>query len=197
MDLQISVFLLSVLFTAGQSLSCYMCVLDTCTQTTCSSGYTCLSSTYVVASPNNTISGKAKLCVPASNCATGSINTVSLKLNSYCCNTDLCNAQDASDPSNIPNGNKCYYCDGQNCSKELSCSGSQDSCITSTGTVANQTVVVKGCVSKSICDAATSVSNVGLGNFTCCEGNLCNGVQSFSQSFLFLCCSLLSYFLMH
>ncbi|KAK7143128.1 hypothetical protein R3I93_014332 [Phoxinus phoxinus] len=66
----------------------------------------------------------------------------------------------------------------------------------SSATSANQTVVVKGCISKSVCDAATSVS-VDFGNATCCSGNLCNGAQSVTQSVLFLCCSLLSYFLMH
>ncbi|KAK7158493.1 hypothetical protein R3I94_004958 [Phoxinus phoxinus] len=194
MDLHISVFLLFILFTAGHSLSCYECVSDTCRQTTCSSGNNCLSMTYGI---SDTSVAKIKQCVPASNCTTGSFNIGSFKFSSYCCNTDLCNSQDASDPSNAPNGNKCYYCDGQkNCSKVLSCSGSQDRCITSTATSANQTVVVKGCVSKSVCDAPTSFSSDFV-NVTCCTGNLCNGAQSVTQSVLFLCCSLLSYFLMH
>uniref|UniRef100_A0A8C1KXE2 UPAR/Ly6 domain-containing protein n=1 Tax=Cyprinus carpio TaxID=7962 RepID=A0A8C1KXE2_CYPCA len=56
-------------------------------------------------------------------------------------------------------------------------------------------MVVKGCVSKSICDAGSSVQDVQ--GVSCCEGNLCNGAQSISQSFLFLCCSLLSFILLH
>ncbi|KAG1933520.1 urokinase plasminogen activator surface receptor-like [Pimephales promelas] len=193
MDLQISVFLLFILFTAGHSLNCNVCLLGSCAQKTCSSGENCLSLLY--AGPNDISSATTKLCFPASNCTTGSLNIGSFKFSSYCCNTDLCNSQDASDPSNPPNGNKCYYCDGQNCSKVLSCSGSQDRCIKATGTFGGQTLVVKGCVSKSICDATTSVSNVQ--GISCCEGNLCNGSQSVTQSVLILCGSLLSYFLMH
>ncbi|XDV38264.1 hypothetical protein PO909_007708 [Leuciscus waleckii] len=195
MDLQISVFLLFILFTAGHSLSCFECLAGPCALTTCPSENTnCLSTTD--AGPTNTSPVTSKQCAPARACATWSYNTGSYKFSSYCCNTDLCNVQDASDPSNAPNGNKCYYCDEQkNCSKVLNCSGSQDRCFTSTGILANQTVA-KGCVSKSFCDDTTSAS-VDNGNFTCCAGNLCNGAQSVTQSFLFLCCSLLSYFMMH
>ncbi|CAM4665242.1 unnamed protein product [Leuciscus chuanchicus] len=194
MDLQISVFLLFILFNAGHSIICNECLMGPCAQKTCPSGYSCYSSIY--AGPTDTSPAATKACFPESGCATGSINIGNLKLSVYCCNTDLCNAKDASDPSNAPNGNKCYYCDEQkNCSKVLNCSGIQDRCGTLKGTD-EQTGVLKGCVSKSICDATTSAS-FGLGNITCCAGNLCNGAQSVTQSFLFLCCSLLSYFMMH
>uniref|UniRef100_A0A671PBY4 UPAR/Ly6 domain-containing protein n=1 Tax=Sinocyclocheilus anshuiensis TaxID=1608454 RepID=A0A671PBY4_9TELE len=53
--------------------------------------------------------------------------------------------------------------------------------------------VVKGCVSKDICDSMVS----SVEDISCCEGNLCNGAQSVTQSFLFLCCSLLSFILLH
>ncbi|XP_067278799.1 phospholipase A2 inhibitor gamma subunit B-like isoform X2 [Pseudorasbora parva] len=197
MDLQISAFLLLILFTAGNCLKCNVCVADSCVETTCSSGLTnCVSATYTTVSPNNTSTVKAKMCVRPSDCITGSYNIGVSKASTSCCSTDLCNVQDAPEPSNVPNGKKCYYCDGQNCSKNImSCSGSEDHCIA--GTFVNQTVVVKGCVSKSYCDAAASVSSVDFGSFSCCQGNLCNGAQSVTQSFLFLCGSLLSYVLLH
>ncbi|CAM4665169.1 unnamed protein product [Leuciscus chuanchicus] len=100
----------------------------------------------------------------------------------------------ARDPSNIPNGRKCYYCDGQTCSNTVSCSGTEDRCVKATVTLGSLSAVVKGCATTSICDATFIPDIQGI---SCCEGNLCNGAQSVTQSFLFLCCSLLSYFMMH
>ncbi|XP_051733855.1 urokinase plasminogen activator surface receptor-like [Ctenopharyngodon idella] len=138
--------------------------------------------------------------VSSKNCAVAcqnvSMNFNISKMTMSCCNTDLCNAKDAPDPStNVPNGKKCFSCDGNSCSNIMSCSGTEDRCIKATGTFGSQSWVVKGCVSKSVCDATALVPNVD--GISCCEGNLCNGAQSVSQSFLFLCCSLLSYFLLH
>ncbi|XP_048035729.1 prostate stem cell antigen-like [Megalobrama amblycephala] len=100
-----------------------------------------------------------------------------------------------ADPSNTANGKSCYYCNGKNCLNTVSCTGSEDRCIKATGNFGSQSLVVKGCVSKFICDATSFIPNID--GISCCEGNLCNGAQSVSQSFLFLCCSLLSYFLLH
>ncbi|XP_048021834.1 phospholipase A2 inhibitor and Ly6/PLAUR domain-containing protein-like [Megalobrama amblycephala] len=196
MDLQISVFLLFILFTAGHSLSCNLCASSSCTQQTCSNGSTnCFGLTTVV----NTTITKLRGCNPASTCANGSLSFGSVKASTSCCNTDLCNSQDAPEPSNTTNVKKCFSCDGttiKNCTNVLSCSGTEDRCFTVTDV--NQTAVVKGCATKSVCDAATAVATIfNLANATCCDGNLCNGAQSVSQSFLFLCCSLLSYFLLH
>ncbi|KAF4098896.1 hypothetical protein G5714_020926 [Onychostoma macrolepis] len=117
-----------------------------------------------------------------------------------CCNTDLCNAKDAPDPSSstakeVPNGKKCYECYGPYCSDIVNCTGSEDHCITHKGTYGGLSFNVKGCASKDACDSLTS-SLYGQG-VSCCSGNLCNGVQSVTQSFLFLCCSLLSFILLH
>uniref|UniRef100_A0A671PJ62 Uncharacterized protein n=1 Tax=Sinocyclocheilus anshuiensis TaxID=1608454 RepID=A0A671PJ62_9TELE len=88
------------------------------------------------------------------------------------------------DPStNAPNGKTCYSCDGQSCLNTVSCSGTEDQ------------VAVKGCASKSICDVPNLIPTVN--DVSCCSGNLCNGAQSVTQSFLFLCCSLLSFILLH
>ncbi|XP_056100973.1 phospholipase A2 inhibitor and Ly6/PLAUR domain-containing protein-like [Rhinichthys klamathensis goyatoka] len=230
MDLQISVFLLFILFTAGHSLSCYECsgLTGSCADQklkTCPSGSSqCLSLTTVVqagksnmieiysyltdgdgaiiywccnktATPFSggiTTKGKVKDCAVA--CQSGSMNFGISKVSTSCCNTDQCNTQDVPDPPNTPNGKQCFSCDEKSCSNTLSCSGTEDRCFKATGTFGGQSLVIKGCVSKSICDAS-SVSNVE--GVSCCEGNLCNGAQSVTQSVLFLCCSLLSYFLMH
>ncbi|XP_067233781.1 uncharacterized protein [Chanodichthys erythropterus] len=136
-------------------------------------------------------------CTP--DCPSLSMNFGIIKTSVSCCNTDLCNVKDAPDPSTtVPNGKTCYSCDDKSCSKVLNCTGSEDRCIAATGSYGGQSAVVKGCVSKLICDATALVPNVpNVEDIACCEGNLCNGAQSVTQSFLFLCCSLLSYFLLH
>ncbi|XP_052392976.1 urokinase plasminogen activator surface receptor isoform X14 [Carassius gibelio] len=198
MDLQISVFLLFVLFTAGHSFSCYECVSMTgsCSDQkvkTCPSGFSKCTSLTTVTQVGG-INQKLKDCTP--DCVNGSMNLGIVGTSSVCCNTDLCNVKDAPDPgSNSPNGMKCYSCDEKTCSNILSCSGSEDRCITATESIEGQSVVVKGCVSKALCDTRRSVRDVR--SISCCEGNLCNSANGVSQSFLFLCCSLLSFILLH
>ncbi|XP_048023308.1 urokinase plasminogen activator surface receptor-like [Megalobrama amblycephala] len=202
MDLQISVFLLFIVFTAAHSLSCYKCMgrNGSCagqTVKTCPSGSSqCMSLTMITPIGNISREVKVKDCYPA--CQNGSLNLGSSKSTYSCCDTDLCNVQDTPDhPSIFPNGKKCFSCDDQSCST-VSCSGTEDRCVKATAIYGDLSVLLKGCVSKSICDAAVSAfNNFNLGSVSCCEGSLCNGAQSVSQSFLFLCCSLLSYFLLH
>ncbi|XP_059398503.1 urokinase plasminogen activator surface receptor-like [Carassius carassius] len=199
MDLQISVFLLFFLFTAGHALRCYECndLTGSCAdkkEITCEGESSkCMSLTAVTPIGNTSPTLKVKGCTLPNNCQTMSYNFGSAKMSSFCCDTDLCNAQDSS--GSISNGMKCYSCDEESCSNTVSCSGSEDRCITATGSFGGQSVGVKGCVSKAICDATTSVPNVQ--DVLCCSGNLCNGAQSVTQSFLFLCCSLLSFILLH
>ncbi|XP_043090229.1 lymphocyte antigen 6 family member M6 [Puntigrus tetrazona] len=180
MDLQISVLFLAVLFTAGHSFRCYHCngTTSDCEQTTCSEYPSCFSATYF--DGNITV---FKSCFLSNGCPSGSINFGTTKLSLYCCDTDLCNAQNVSEPSNnTSNGMACYYCDGQSCSNTMSCSGTEDRCFYIT-----ETYALKGCVSKSMCTTTTFLSLIS--NITCCEGNLCNGdniTQSTTQSFSFV-----------
>ncbi|XP_056302522.1 phospholipase A2 inhibitor and Ly6/PLAUR domain-containing protein-like [Danio aesculapii] len=192
MDLQISVFLLFVLISAGHSLRCYQCAGSSCTQTTCSTGVSsCIASTGYYSGIKTTYKG----CYDFTNCPTGSINLGITKSSSYCCSSDLCNAQDSADPNtNVPNGKKCYYCDGQDCSKTLSCSVTEDRCISESGNIGNQSLIFKGCISNSFCNITGSISF--LANSTCCSGNLCNGAKSVTQSLSFLCYFLPSFILM-
>uniref|UniRef100_A0A671P996 UPAR/Ly6 domain-containing protein n=1 Tax=Sinocyclocheilus anshuiensis TaxID=1608454 RepID=A0A671P996_9TELE len=141
------------------------------------------------------ISAKVKIKDCAADCASGFMNIGIGKTFLACCNVKDIMHNTCFPPVDPPNGKKCYYCDGQSCSNILSCSGSEDRCFKATGTFEGQSTVVKGCLSKSICDAATSVGDVQ--GVSCCSGNLCNGAQSVTQSFLFLCCSLLSFILLH
>ncbi|NP_001373255.1 lymphocyte antigen 6 family member M6 precursor [Danio rerio] len=200
MHLQISAFLLFALFTAGHSLFCNQCPgqQSSCDQIPCPSGFSsCFAATaYASALGSSTSLATVKSCAPANGCPSGSINLGNVKLTSYCCSTDLCNKDDAPDPSNnMPNGNLCYTCVGVDCTAKMACTGSEDRCMKATWTLGGQTLGVKGCVSKSICDAASLVPNVK--GISCCQGNLCNGAKSITQSFLFLCFPLLSFILMH
>ncbi|KAK2872259.1 hypothetical protein QQF64_018158 [Cirrhinus molitorella] len=199
MDLQITVFLLFVLFTAGHSFSCYQCsgILGDCrgqTVATCPSGLSkCLSATTATLIGGASTKIMAKDCV--ADCANGSMSHSTAKMSTVCCDTDQCNVQDAPDASNVPNGKKCYSCDGTSCSNIISCSGSEDRCFKATVTYKDVKADIKGCFSNSLCNRPNLIPSVS--DVSCCEGNLCNGAQSVTHSFQFLCCSLLSFVLLH
>ncbi|KAK2872331.1 hypothetical protein QQF64_018079 [Cirrhinus molitorella] len=209
MDLQISFFLLFIVFTAGHSLSCYECMglkgscADQKVKTCPRESSRCLSTTSVTQTGDATVKIKVQDC--AAVCASESMNLGIIKTSSVCCNTDRCNTQDAPDPKTDSNGKTCYYCDEKSCSNTLRCSGSEDHCITATGSFGDPSVVVKGCASKSICD--TMKPNTYVQSITCCVGNLCNGAEtvtqsansfkSVTQSIWFLCCFVLSFIVLH
>ncbi|XP_043090146.1 urokinase plasminogen activator surface receptor-like [Puntigrus tetrazona] len=196
MDLKISVFLLFVLFASGRSLNCYQCagLSGTCSQTTCSTGVTsCFVGSLAIGSnPAITV----QKCGLATGCPSGTINFGIGKISGACCNTDLCNTQITQGTNVAPNGKSCYYCDGQNCTNTVNCSGTEDNCFKATAVYSGQNQTVKGCMSKAVCDFTSTLDSV-VANVSCCSGNLCNGVESVSQSFLFLFCSLLSSILLY
>nr|XP_055035358.1 urokinase plasminogen activator surface receptor-like [Misgurnus anguillicaudatus] len=112
-----------------------------------------------------------------------------------CCNTDLCNSNDVPDSSfNSPNGKQCYYCDEKSCLNKLNCVGPEDYCITATVNISSLLPTVKGCASKTICDAAQQ----GNAQVSCCQGNLCNGAMSVTtQNLCFLLWPFIFYILIH
>ncbi|XP_016397543.1 urokinase plasminogen activator surface receptor-like [Sinocyclocheilus rhinocerous] len=197
MDLQISVFLLFLLLTAG--FSCYECSgFVGCAIPyieTCPSGFSkCLSVTTATLIAGVSFKKRFKDCV--ADCANGSMSQSTTKHSSVCCNTDQCNAQDAPDPSIVPNGKTCYTCDEDSCSHILSCSGSEDHCFEATVKVtAELSGVIKGCLSKSFCNSSDLFPS--MSEVFCCKGNLCNSAESVTQSFLFLCSSLLCLILLY
>ncbi|XP_051959774.1 phospholipase A2 inhibitor and Ly6/PLAUR domain-containing protein-like [Xyrauchen texanus] len=200
MDLQVSFVLLFILFTGGYSLNCKTCIPDltgTCIEQTetCFSGFSECISSKVKITGVSTVDIKLKTCALPSYCQIGNMNLGDIKISSICCNTDNCNNKDAPDPSSTPNGKQCYSCNGPNCSNVLKCSGNEDYCVKATGSFPSVSATVKGCVSKSFCDAATSIPN--LVDVKCCQGNLCNSAKSFTQSFMLLLLPLFSYTLFH
>ncbi|XP_057217028.1 urokinase plasminogen activator surface receptor-like [Triplophysa rosa] len=114
-----------------------------------------------------------------------------------CCNTELCNSQEVPDASSSsPNGKQCYYCDGISCLNRLNCLGTEDYCIKAKANITSLPSTVKGCVSKSLCDAASQLPQ-GLVDFSCCQGNLCNSATSITTSLLFFFWPFICYIMLH
>ncbi|XP_051533139.1 urokinase plasminogen activator surface receptor-like [Myxocyprinus asiaticus] len=200
MDQQVSFVLLFILFTGGYSLQCNLCIQNltgSCEETTvtCPSGFSqCMSSKFEITGESS-MKMKIKSCTLPYACQPAFLNFDTIKISTLCCNTDLCNSQDAPDPISTPNGKQCYSCNGPNCANVLRCSGNEDYCIKARGNFGGVSTTVKGCVPKSVCDAATSIPN--LVDVTCCQGNLCNSAKSFTQSLMLLLLPLFSYTLFH
>ncbi|KAF4117983.1 urokinase plasminogen activator surface receptor-like [Onychostoma macrolepis] len=202
MDLQTSrALLLFILFTAGTQISsacntterkfgsawdsqwCYECkgLGNYCPDrpVICPIGFSkCMSSTFILQIGDTPVKMKQKECIE--ECQDSSINYGTFKQTFSCCDTRLCNYRDAPDPrTNVPNGRTCYYCDGQDCSKTVRCSGTEDRCITTTMTKGGLKMLVKGCISKYMCGALKCSF---IQDVSCCEGDLCNGDKSITQA---------------
>lgn len=133
---------------------------------------------------------KTKSCSSVEQCVQGSLNfgVVRTLMTSMCCDTNLCNTQNAPEvsPTTKPNGKKCYQCGVQaGCTETLNCDNDEDYCISASVNVGNQVVLMKGCATKSICSEKTT-NTLGTGTFSCCQGDLCNGSTVTSASFLLL-----------
>ncbi|XP_041843530.1 urokinase plasminogen activator surface receptor-like [Melanotaenia boesemani] len=186
------------------TLTCYECVpglSGSCTETTkqCPTGdYQCGAIRVLTYAGISQISDyQAKKCTLAQECITGSVNygVVKTMLTSKCCNSDRCNSQPVPDASqSTPNGKKCFTCEGETCTKTVNCEGTEDHCIKTTVAVGGNKLTVKGCVSKTICTAASNpqlAAYVGA-EVSCCQGNLCNSASSASAGLLLLVGPLIS-----
>ncbi|RXN35946.1 RNA exonuclease NEF-sp [Labeo rohita] len=168
---------------AQDSLMCYECKGsgNSCVErpVICPIGFSnCMSTTTILQIGDTHMEMNQKECIE--DCQDTSMNLGISKSAFSCCGTRLCNSRDAPDPrTNAPNGRTCYYCDGQSCSNTVSCSGSEDRCITATGTDRGLPTLVKGCASKHICGARKCSF---IQNASCCEGDLCNGDSSVTQA---------------
>ncbi|XP_055035410.2 phospholipase A2 inhibitor and Ly6/PLAUR domain-containing protein-like [Misgurnus anguillicaudatus] len=206
MELKIFIVLFCALFTGGHALQCYECLglNGSCVSkmTTCPDTDECASVTMIQNNGGTEVTIQYKGCRGMKSCISGSVNlgAISSVTSTQCCNTDLCNSKDAPVySSKTPNGKQCYYCDdATSCLNKLNCSGEDDHCITAIATNGSLSVTVKGCASKSLCDAAPvfQVPQMHL-KISCCQGSLCNGAKSVTQNLLFLLWPLFFYILIH
>ncbi|MED6262066.1 hypothetical protein ATANTOWER_013982 [Ataeniobius toweri] len=180
----------------ADTLKCYECSEDlsgTCTEKTTecpSQNYQCAVERSLIFQGGRKISDvKAKGCAVPEQCLEHSINFgVSRTVQkTTCCSTELCNNQ-FPDYKSIPNGKKCFSCDGQSCTSTLNCEEDENYCIKATVNSEGQTLTLKGCASKSMCsDQATSLMKQFNGTqFSCCQGNYCNSASTASPILLHL-----------
>ncbi|XP_050948467.1 uncharacterized protein LOC127152089 isoform X1 [Labeo rohita] len=203
MHLRDSIVLLFILLTGGFCLDCYDCddkSLDLCEEKTCNNEESmCASITIEEVEDAGfcvvvTVTTE-KRCAMLEECKPWSTKrTRSKSVSVQCCNTNLCNKPDYY---SYENRRRCFTCDKEDCSYEVFCQENEDYCFTAYKNHSQyQPQTVKGCASTNFCYNKTEGLDF-VGNVTCCWGNLCNGAQSVTQIFLFLCCSLLSFILLH
>ncbi|XP_050957314.1 urokinase plasminogen activator surface receptor-like [Labeo rohita] len=207
MHLEASAVLLFILLTGGFSLICYDCWDQhegPCEeQIPCDAvNNMCTSRRQVEYYGDTVTETNVTRCALPDECESWSFNT-GYERRSHsiqCCHEDLCNKQVGPDLYSDENGKQCFTCHEEDCSNTVSCRGNEDYCFTDNEYQKHspyQPQIVKGCASKYICDDDAPVWLLPGVNITCCSGDLCNGVKSVTQSFLFLCCSLLSFILLH
>uniref|UniRef100_A0A669CKY3 Urokinase plasminogen activator surface receptor-like n=1 Tax=Oreochromis niloticus TaxID=8128 RepID=A0A669CKY3_ORENI len=202
------------------ALKCYECIpgpSGSCTDTIkeCPFNTQCASArTTSYAGGSKVDDYKGKDCVTPEDCVQASINFGDSQFASItkCCTTDLCNHQDAPEYSFSPNGKKCFYCDGTDCTKTLKCNKNEDYCVSLAGnrpsafsvymfilfcfdelflsfissvTEGGQNVTRKGCASKLVCSSTQSAKITVTGpEISCCQGNFCNSASSTTVSLL-------------
>uniref|UniRef100_A0A8C9XWD2 UPAR/Ly6 domain-containing protein n=1 Tax=Sander lucioperca TaxID=283035 RepID=A0A8C9XWD2_SANLU len=84
----------------------------------------------------------------AEECIDSSINLgiSQSKVTTKCCTTPLCNKLPVPEPSKLPNGKQCYYCDERTCTNILNCKGNEDYCISGTGNPIDNKCVTCVCI---------------------------------------------------
>ncbi|CAI5660129.1 urokinase plasminogen activator surface receptor-like [Oreochromis niloticus] len=192
--MQILVLILGIVLLHGAcALKCYECIpgpSGSCTDTIkeCPFNTQCASArTTSYAGGSKVDDYKGKDCVTPEDCVQASINFGDSQFASItkCCTTDLCNHQDAPEYSFSPNGKKCFYCDGTDCTKTLKCNKNEDYCVSLAVTEGGQNVTRKGCASKLVCSSTQSAKITVTGpEISCCQGNFCNSASSTTVSLL-------------
>ncbi|XP_016519010.1 phospholipase A2 inhibitor subunit gamma B-like [Poecilia formosa] len=185
-----SLTLIWTLCRTAEALSCYNCTDPICSspekQTCYSSELMCMTASIRV----DSASGEQELiykgcessmCLSSGN-TTFSLSTgeVTIVGSALCCNTSNCNNPTLPGPAPpVPNTLQCFSCDPADC-REVSCSGEESQCFTSTLNIDNHTYPFLGCMTQNLCDADLGrlfqEDGVPLhfSRLSCCGTSLCN-----------------------
>ncbi|KAM9445223.1 phospholipase A2 inhibitor and Ly6/PLAUR domain-containing protein-like [Clarias gariepinus] len=194
MKSQVKLLLICMLFSKALSLTCHHCLPSQSkkcnNQTYCPDQ--CLTATTAVYLSGTKHIFYIKTCGTLKTCVSGRLNLGIIKVttNAQCCTSDLCNSQTLSvHPQQALSGTMCYSGSGK-----VNCTGSEDRCIIASVQKGGNTMPMKGCVSSNFCHAhgSSSMPAFNISNMHCCEGNLCNGAESITLSFLLISFLLLS-----
>ncbi|XP_029005364.1 urokinase plasminogen activator surface receptor-like [Betta splendens] len=194
MKLILGLSLVWTLLSAAAALQCLTCTDTQCSNTTpqtCSSEAACVTAAIQASTPATTVQQLWKTCAQASVCAANgstafSLSTTGLKATaaSQCCSTDNCNAAAPSLPgAQAPNSFQCFSCDftDGNCSTRIQCRGIENNCFRASVTIGASTSLTLGCVSSTLCAAASSFTLPvvqTVSNITCCGTSLCNSAPA-------------------
>ncbi|CAI5662757.1 unnamed protein product [Oreochromis niloticus] len=128
-------------------------------------------------------------CIPSGSC---NARTRDCPSNTQCGSARTISNMDWSISS--PNGKKCFQCDGNDCTKTLTCNGNEDYCISAAVPLGGQTTKLKGCASKMICSGIQTAQISGFigEEISCCRGDLCNSASSTTAHHLLFVAPLIS-----
>ncbi|KAF4079350.1 hypothetical protein AMELA_G00192200 [Ameiurus melas] len=192
MKLLLAFYFFSALFSSVTMLECLNCNVESgsCSTTRlqkCPPSNLCAALIYNYSIPGLNVNkiGEIHGCLPQAACNqanpsvlettySANVGVANGFLSISCCESESCNCIIIPELDNKPNGLQCLSCKrltDTECISSISCVGSQDHCMT--GTVLDlANLTIKGCASKSFCDA--DFQNSTLGDVHCCSGNLCN-----------------------
>ncbi|XP_043997657.1 phospholipase A2 inhibitor gamma subunit B-like [Gambusia affinis] len=182
-----SLTLIWTLCRTAEALSCYNCTDPRCAspgKQTCSSSESMCITASILASEKQLI---YKGCGSASECLSSGNTTFSLSTgettivaSALCCNTSDCNNSTLPVPASpVPNTLQCVSCDLADC-RNISCSGEESQCFTSTLNIDNQAYPFMGCMTRNLCNAdlgsLLQEDNLPLNisRLSCCGNSLCN-----------------------
>lgn len=188
-----------MLFPHAYTLNCYVCPSSssTCPQKQCPAEKSqCAAVRLTFYQGISKVDSLSKFCLPPQECIKGSMNlgVDRIVYTTECCNTNLCNKNNAEEPTKAKaNGKKCHSCDGNgDCKSIMFCEGSEELCVKATVTSEGKNKTVKGCATRNMCSSDSKVSVQELSSVSCCEGNLCNSAEGASTSFMLLAAVLIS-----